>query len=294
MAKKNTTILAIVGVAGVLMMSCCCCSSLLMLGGSKSDDTSKDISELPTNTVTTSTTTTAETTTEATTTVTIADKNIPESVISFLETGMLAGGDTIKSSVEYDESSNIYKISVTSDGTEDMAINAVLGTDVDKWNTIVDSYKDLSLTMAKTVRENYDETAHVAIMIASDKQDDKYYASVMDGSVVYNVLDDVPQTTTEAVSLSKKNALKSAQSYLKLSSFSYSGLIEQLEFEGYPHDDCVYAVDNCGADWNEQAAKSAQSYLELTSFSRSELIEQLKYEGFTNEQAEYGATAVGY
>lgn len=37
--------------------------------------------------------------------------------------------------------------------------------------------------------------------------------------------------------------------------FSYTGLIEQLEYEQYSHDDAVYAADNCGADWNEQAAK---------------------------------------
>ena len=53
-------------------------------------------------------------------------------------------------------------------------------------------------------------------------------------------------------------------------------------------------LDNCGADWNEQAAKSAKSYLDFSSFSRSGLIKQLEYEGFTAEQAEYGATAVGY
>ena len=43
--------------------------------------------------------------------------------------------------------------------------------------------------------------------------------------------------------------------------FSYSGLVEQLEFEQYSHDDAVYAADNCGADWNKQAAKSAKNYL---------------------------------
>lgn len=74
----------------------------------------------------------------------------------------------------------------------------------------------------------------------------------------------------------------------------YSSLVEQLEYEGYPHDDAVYAVDNCGADWNEQAALKAQSYLSYSPFSRQELIDQLIFEGFTTAQAEYGVSQVGY
>ena len=70
--------------------------------------------------------------------------------------------------------------------------------------------------------------------------------------------------------------------------FSYSGLIEQLEYEGFSTAEATYAADHCGADWNEQAYKSAVSYLQFMSFSKSGLIEQLEYEGFTYEQAVYG------
>ena len=101
-------------------------------------------------------------------------------------------------------------------------------------------------------------------------------------------------TTTKAETLGQKNALASAKSYLRHSSFSYKGLVEQLEFEGYSNSDATYAVNNCGADWNEQAAKSAQSYISHSSFSRAGLIEQLEFEGFTHEQALYGVKAVGY
>ncbi len=98
----------------------------------------------------------------------------------------------------------------------------------------------------------------------------------------------------EEISLGKRNALSSAKSYLSFMAFSYSGLVEQLEFEGYSNEEAVYAADNCGADWNEQAAKSAESYLDLMAFSREGLIEQLVFEGYTQAQAEYGAAAVGY
>lgn len=107
-------------------------------------------------------------------------------------------------------------------------------------------------------------------------------------------------TTTPSVeenldtTIGENNALSKALSYLDVLAFSYSGLITQLEYEGYTHQEAVYAVDNCGADWNEQAALKTQSYLDYSAFSREGLIEQLEYEGFTREQAEYGVQSVGY
>ena len=99
---------------------------------------------------------------------------------------------------------------------------------------------------------------------------------------------------TPSLTLGQKNALATAKSYLNSGAFSHSGLIGQLEYEGYSIEDATYAADNCGADWNEQAGKSAKEYMDYDSFSRSGLIDQLIYEGFTQEQAEYGVTQVGY
>ena len=53
---------------------------------------------------------------------------------------------------------------------------------------------------------------------------------------------------TEALTTGQRNALGSAESYLSTMPFSYSGLIEQLEYEGYSTEDATYAADNCGAD----------------------------------------------
>lgn len=110
------------------------------------------------------------------------------------------------------------------------------------------------------------------------------------------LIDNPPQNSSPSKkpTTGEKNALQSAKQYLTIMAFSYSGLIEQLEFEGYSTSEATYAADNCGADWNEQAAKSAKEYLSIMSFSRSGLIEQLEYEGFTHEQAVYGAEANGY
>ena len=93
--------------------------------------------------------------------------------------------------------------------------------------------------------------------------------------------------------ISQKNAVRKAKSYLDYSAFSRDGLITQLEYEGFTTEDATYGADNCGADWMEQAAKKAKSYLNYSAFSRDGLITQLEYEGFTTEQAIYGVDSTG-
>lgn len=103
-------------------------------------------------------------------------------------------------------------------------------------------------------------------------------------------------STATAITSSDKensNALNKALSYLKHSAFSYNGLIEQLEYEGFSTESATYAVDNCGADWNEQASKKAKQYLNSSAFSYSGLIEQLEYDGFSTESATYAADNCG-
>ncbi len=105
------------------------------------------------------------------------------------------------------------------------------------------------------------------------------------------------KTTTTTVksneTVSQKNAKSSAQSYLRLLSFSRTGLIRQLEFEKYSTADATYGVDALNVDWNAQAAKSAKAYLKTMAFSRAGLIDQLIFEGFTQAQAEYGVGTTG-
>lgn len=100
--------------------------------------------------------------------------------------------------------------------------------------------------------------------------------------------------SSNSLSLEEQNALKAAKSYIDSMPFSYTELIEQLEYEGYSNSAATYGADNCGADWYEQAKLSAQSYLESMAFSKQGLIEQLEYEGFTHDQAVYGVEANGY
>lgn len=101
----------------------------------------------------------------------------------------------------------------------------------------------------------------------------------------------IPPISNETVS--QRNAVNKAKSYLSISAFSHDGLVAQLEYEQFSHSDAVYGADNSGANWNEQAAKKAKSYMDISAFSRGSLIDQLKYEKFSQEQAEYGANAIG-
>lgn len=101
------------------------------------------------------------------------------------------------------------------------------------------------------------------------------------------------QKYNTSASSGDKNALERAKQYLEYTAFSYSGLIEQLEYEGYSHSEATYGADNCGADWNGQAEKKAKQYIDYSAFSYSGLIEQLEYEGYSHSEAMYGADNCG-
>lgn len=66
-----------------------------------------------------------------------------------------------------------------------------------------------------------------------------------------------------------------------------------MEYDQFTHEQAVYGIENCGANWNEQAVGKAKAYLDFTSFSRDGLIEQLEFDRFTHEQAVYGVDNCG-
>ena len=114
----------------------------------------------------------------------------------------------------------------------------------------------------------------------------------IDGNLYY--FDEDAGIEEQASEVEKQNCLKRANGYLNFTAFSRKGLYDQLKYDGYSDAACCYAVNNCGADWYEQAGKRAEGYMQLTSFSRSGLISQLEFDGFTHDQAVYGASCVGY
>lgn len=134
--------------------------------------------------------------------------------------------------------------------------------------------------------------AQVAID-AQKAKDEANAKSAADAAVKTKLEADAKAKADAAVTVSQKNALGKAKSYLAYAAFSHDGLVDQLVYEQFSTEDATYGADNCGADWNAQAAKKAKSYMSHSSFSRGSLIEQLEYEKFTQDQATYGVNSVG-
>lgn len=103
-----------------------------------------------------------------------------------------------------------------------------------------------------------------------------------------------PEPEEPSLTVSQEQAILSAEGYLFMGGFSRSGLIGQLEYEGFSTDDATFAVDVMGTDWDEQAALSAAGYMEVGGFSAQSILDQLLYEGFTQGQAEYGVETAGF
>lgn len=184
----------------------------------------------------------------------------------------------VKELVNFDETQDL-KIDISKFSEEIPEIDDVTDWE-SKYNDLLEEYEDLS-EKYETLKSEYQTLK------------EKTCSNSLDESVSEKS-NEIEKTSDEEVTMGQKNALSKAKSYLNLTAFSYEALIEQLEYAKFSHEEAVYAANNCGADWNEQAVKKAESYLNLTSFSRDGLIEQLEYSGFTHEQAVYGAEANGY
>lgn len=102
-----------------------------------------------------------------------------------------------------------------------------------------------------------------------------------------------PAADTQGVTASQQQAMSKASDYLSFQAFSRDGLVEQLEYEGFPTEDATYAADNIGANWGDQAAQKAKDYLSFQAFSRSGLIEQLVYEKFSEQDATSAVDSLG-
>lgn len=223
------------------------------------------------------------------------------------------GIDIFHPSVEIseDQKTITWKIAIDDFGVaaEYVAVNNS-DENMESWNTtlIADAVEMSKISKEKAKSFGFNDVDMEVQLVDSDDVDSPIiYAK--NGKLEYDFVKDFSErikkttennslknNTSNVSSMTKEqtNALNQAKRYLTYSSFSYSGLIKQLDYEGYSNEAATYAVDNCDVDWNEQAAKMANSYLSYSSFSKEKLIEQLEYEGFTREQAEFGVSQAGY
>lgn len=104
--------------------------------------------------------------------------------------------------------------------------------------------------------------------------------------------DEQTQTENEGSS-EQRRTIARAESYTNLMAFSRARLIQQLEFEGFTHNDAQWAVDQLTIDWNEQALKKANSYHSLMSLPPDNIRRLLTFEDFSEEQIDYAMTNIG-
>ena len=211
--------------------------------------------------------------------------------------------DTLRHSMRYNRDEDALEVYFEAPENLKAALDTKNGSIMESWDGIVESMKTFGETLLSVVQMNGDVETVNLYWVEKLNSSYAYTANdyvlwVQNGDVMYNYADSSSTSSVQpsgsasesvAATFGEQNALSKAYQYLQYSAFSYTGLIEQLEFEGYSHSEAVYAADNCGADWNEQAVKKAKQYLEHSSFSRSGLIDQLEFEGFTHSQAEYAA-----
>ena len=103
----------------------------------------------------------------------------------------------------------------------------------------------------------------------------------------------IPDSVRPVSAWQQQDALTKARDYLETMDFSASGLIDQLIADGFSSKEALYAVQNCGADWNAEAVKKAKALLEDGIYSQAGMAKQLEADGFTKEESAYGAENCG-
>lgn len=99
-------------------------------------------------------------------------------------------------------------------------------------------------------------------------------------------------TVTDNTPREYKNALKTAESYLRSWDFSEKRLREQLAYEWFSADAISYAIKNVDADYMKECLWSANGYLRSSNMSKQRLIEQLRYEWFLDEEINYAINQI--
>ena len=211
-----------------------------------------------------------------------------------------SGTKAFRSSYSVDES-GLYITSQMRSKTKS-GMGAIVVTNPSIYTDFRDAFKEVAVAYYDEFMANGygDKIFRITITFYDDSEafvfenGELTYEAFPEAKSISGKTEENDSSISSSTSIGEQNALKKAQSYLSSMNFSRSGLIEQLEYEGFSLEEATYAVDNVGADWYEQAAGKAERYLKYMSFSRSRLIDQLVYDGFTQEEANYGAQAVGY
>lgn len=123
----------------------------------------------------------------------LGESNADDDLVIALLRNSLQDSDTIKYTFEHSEESDIYFIYVTAEG---IAAAATLAVDNDtyrqQWNDMSDNMVTLNqnaVDLVKTLNSGSD--AFVAICILNDLNPDNYLLTVLNGYVVYDVVNGI-------------------------------------------------------------------------------------------------------
>lgn len=131
----------------------------------------------------------------------------------------------------------------------------------------------------------------VGIKMSSPKEEAKQEEVKKEDTQKEDTKEDIREPETDE----EKEALGEAKAEIDQYWYSKKGLLEILS---YDYDGAVakYAVDNCGADFKEEALEAAEYWLddEFDAYSEISLAKKLKKEnGFTEEETEYAIENCG-
>lgn len=87
----------------------------------------------------------------------------------------------------------------------------------------------------------------------------------------------------------KDDAVKKAKFYIEKRNLSRLGAIDTMnKYCKFIESDVLYAVDNCGADWGQEAIDYIQEWLDVGSgYCYYTMVKRMKGDWFTNEDIEY-------
>lgn len=149
------------------------------------------------------------------------------------------------------------------------------------WSLIISNIFSRAFTISNNSNGNINSSNEESNVSEGNKTNDEN-----------NSINNPNQNTETNLTVSQQNAVEQANNYLRIMGFSKSGLIQQLEYEGYPHDDAAIALESMNIDWIHQASVKANSYISMMGYSRSGLIEQLEFEGFLHDEAVSGVDSL--
>lgn len=88
----------------------------------------------------------------------------------------------------------------------------------------------------------------------------------------------------------KREAAIRAKEYVKSFGGSYKKVKQYLESDEFTPEEVTFGVENCGADWKEEAIRAAKKYIEHNGkYSFEKMVFQLTWFDFTQEEAEHAA-----